>query len=207
MGQSKSLALEEEDTKYGIIGSTRNLNNVIYLMVNPKVEPASELLKRIKEEKERLVKEKKIKKQKPLPPIMGEEIPFELPKGWTWCRLGALALIRGGKRIPKGYSLIDEPTKHKYIRVLNMKELSICNSDLKYIDEQTYQLIKKYTITKDDLYITIAGTIGRVGIVPEKFHEMNLTENAAKITLMEQINNLKEYIMYLTFRTFELKSC
>ena len=50
-------------------------------------EPASELLKRIAAEKAKLVAEKKIKKEKPLPPIADEEVPFDLPKGWTWCRL------------------------------------------------------------------------------------------------------------------------
>ncbi|MCT7963636.1 restriction endonuclease subunit S [Laspinema sp. D1] len=57
---------------------------------NPDVEPASELLKRIAVEKAQLVKEKKIKPQKPLPPITDEEKPFELPKGWEWCRLGEI---------------------------------------------------------------------------------------------------------------------
>ncbi len=59
---------------------------------DPNDEPASELLKRIAQEKAQLVKEGKIKKQKPLPPIRDEEKPFELPKGWEWCRLGDLAL-------------------------------------------------------------------------------------------------------------------
>ena len=53
-------------------------------------EPASVLLEKIKEEKERLIKEKKIKKQKPLPPITEDEIPYELPKGWEWVRLGEI---------------------------------------------------------------------------------------------------------------------
>ncbi|MCC8284328.1 restriction endonuclease subunit S [Escherichia fergusonii] len=59
---------------------------------DPNDEPASELLKRIAQEKAQLVKEGKIKKQKPLPPISDEEKPFELPEGWEWCRLGDLAL-------------------------------------------------------------------------------------------------------------------
>jgi len=56
---------------------------------NPIDEPASVLLEKIKAEKERLIKEKKIKKQKPLSPITEEEIPFEIPDNWVWCRLGA----------------------------------------------------------------------------------------------------------------------
>lgn len=59
---------------------------------DPNDEPASELLKRIAQEKAQLVKDGKIKKQKPLPPISDEEKPFDLPSGWEWCRLGELAL-------------------------------------------------------------------------------------------------------------------
>lgn len=59
---------------------------------DPSDEPASELLKRIVQEKAQLVKDGKMKKQKPLPPISDEEKPFELPDGWVWCRLGELAL-------------------------------------------------------------------------------------------------------------------
>jgi type I restriction enzyme, S subunit len=55
-------------------------------------EPASELLKRIKAEKQKVIKEGKLKKEKELPPITEGELPFELPKGWEWCRLGELAL-------------------------------------------------------------------------------------------------------------------
>ncbi|MEX6149762.1 MULTISPECIES: restriction endonuclease subunit S [Providencia] len=58
---------------------------------DPNDEPASELLKRIEQEKAQMVKNGKIKKQKPLPPISDEEKPFELPQGWEWCRLGDLA--------------------------------------------------------------------------------------------------------------------
>lgn len=58
---------------------------------NPNVEPATKLLKRITTEKAQLIKDKKIKAQKPLPPITDEEKPFELPQGWEWCRLGDIS--------------------------------------------------------------------------------------------------------------------
>ncbi|HGS4682660.1 TPA: restriction endonuclease subunit S [Vibrio parahaemolyticus] len=64
---------------------------------DPNDEPASELLKRIAEEKAQLVKEKKIKKQKALPPIAEDEKPFELPNGWEWCRLPDLGELARGK--------------------------------------------------------------------------------------------------------------
>ncbi|MGR5132923.1 restriction endonuclease subunit S [Vibrio alfacsensis] len=64
---------------------------------DPSDEPAAELLKRIAEEKAQLVKEKKIKKQKALPPISEDEKPFELPSGWEWCRLPDLGELARGK--------------------------------------------------------------------------------------------------------------
>ncbi|HCY42421.1 MAG TPA: hypothetical protein DHV48_13870 [Prolixibacteraceae bacterium] len=60
--------------------------------LHPDAESASELLKRIKAEKAKLIKEGKIKKEKPLPPISENEIPFELPEGWVWCRLGEIIM-------------------------------------------------------------------------------------------------------------------
>lgn len=70
---------------------------------NPNDEPASELLSKITAEKNKLVKDGKIKKGKPLPPIGNEEIPFQLPKGWTWVRNAYLFSLRKGK-VPKDIS-------------------------------------------------------------------------------------------------------
>ena len=70
---------------------------------DPNDEPASELLKRIEQEKAQLVKEGKIKKQKPLPPISEDEKPFELPKGWEWCRIGSVINIRAELVKPENY--------------------------------------------------------------------------------------------------------
>lgn len=67
---------------------------------DPNDEPAEKLLERIKAEKDRLIKEGKIRKEKPLPLISKEEIPFELPKGWIYSRFGQIAINRDGERIP-----------------------------------------------------------------------------------------------------------
>lgn len=150
---------------------------------NPETEPATELLKRILKEKVQLIKDKKIKKESPLPPISIDEIPYELPESWVWCRVGDLTTIKGGKRIPKGYELSDEKTEHVYIRVTDMKNGTVISSKLKYITDDIFEIIKSYTISKDDLYITIAGTIGDVGEIPEELDNMNLTENAAKLII------------------------
>jgi type I restriction enzyme, S subunit len=63
---------------------------------DPNDEPANKLLERIKAEKEQLIKEKKIKREKPLPEIKPEEIPFEIPENWVWCRLGELGICKTG---------------------------------------------------------------------------------------------------------------
>ena len=180
---------------------------------DPNDEPASVLLERIREEKARLVKEKKIKKDKNESIIyrgednsyyekfiatgevkcIDEEIPFEIPQGWEWERLGNITTIKGGKRIPVGMNLSTIDTGHKYIRVADMKNHSIKNDDIHYITDEIYEKIKAYIISKDDLYITVAGTIGNVGIVPEEFNNANLTENADKIEIYALC---KLYLLY-----------
>ena len=122
-----------------------------------------------------------------------EEIPFEIPQGWEWERLGNITTIKGGKRIPVGMNLSTIDTGHKYIRVADMKNHSIKNDDIHYITDEIYEKIKAYIISKDDLYITVAGTIGNVGIVPEEFNNANLTENADKIEIYALC---KLYLLY-----------
>ena len=161
---------------------------------DPNDEPASVLLERIRVEKERLIKEGKIKKPKKSKAACDKpHYPFELPKGWEWCKLEELCCIKGGKRIPRGFTFSKSKTKHVYLRVTDMKECSIMLTDLKYIDDDVFEQIKNYTIDSNDLYLTIAGTIGSVGIIPQELSGMNLTENAAKLT---NISCVKEYLLY-----------
>lgn len=150
---------------------------------DPNDEPASKLVERIKAEKEKLVREKKIKKEKPLTPIKPEEIPFEIPVNWVWCKLGDIVCIGGGKRIPSGHSLSRNPTPFVYIRVSDMKNGTVDDSDLHYLKEETFNILKSYRIFISDLYMTIVGaTIGKCGLIPSRFDGMVLTENAVKVT-------------------------
>lgn len=145
-------------------------------------ETGQQLLARIKAEKAQLIKDKKLKKEKELSPIKPEEIPFEIPKDWVWCKIGEVSIIKGGKRVPLGYSLTRNPTQHVYLRVSDMKNGGIDDSDLHYIDDFVYEKIKQYTISENDIYMTIVGgTIGKCGLIPSRFNDMNLTENAAKV--------------------------
>ena len=122
-----------------------------------------------------------------------DEVLFEIPQGWEWERLGNITTIKGGKRIPVGMKLTIENTGHKYIRVADMKNHSVKSDDIHYISDDIYEIIKAYYISKDDLYITVAGTIGNVGVVPEEFDNANLTENADKI---EIYSLCKRYLLY-----------
>ena len=144
---------------------------------------AKELLAEIRAEKARLVKEKKIKKSKPLPEITDAEKPFDIPDSWEWVRLGNLVAVLGGKRIPAGCKLTEIDTGHKYIRVSDMKNGSVVLSSIQYISEDIYQKIRKYTISENDIYITVAGTIGRIGTIPHELNNANLTENADKLVI------------------------
>ena len=161
---------------------------------------AQDLLEQIKKEKLNLVKEGKLKKSALATSVIfrgddnkyweksgdsivciDEEIPFGIPSSWSWCRLGNIASVKGGKRIPVGEKLTTENTGHMYIRVADMKENTVKTDDIHYISESIYQKIKSYTISTEDLYITVAGTIGSVGEIPKVFDNANLTENADKI--------------------------
>ena len=170
---------------------------------DPNDEPAEVLLERIREQKQQMFKEGKLKKkdikndtiifkgednlhyekfQDGTVKCIEDEIPFEVPEGWCWARVRDIAMVKGGKRLPKGASFSEEITTHAYIRVTDMKNHSVNISNLRYISDEIFSAIKNYTIAKDDLYVTIAGTIGVVGEIPDKLDGMNLTENAVKIT-------------------------
>lgn len=118
-------------------------------------------------------------------------------EGWVEKKLGEVADIKGGKRVPKGYKFETTPTAHIYIRVADFNnEGSISLDDLQYINNDVYEQIKRYTITSDDVYISIAGTIGKSGIIPKELNGANLTENACKLVLKGQV--CKEFIYFTT---------
>lgn len=129
---------------------------------NPKDESASELLKKIKKEKEKLVKEGKIKKQKLLPPIEDDEIPYELPKGWVWCGLGDVC-----KKIHYGYtaSAIKNSDGIKLLRITDIQ-----NHKVKWEQVPSCQIkeseIDKYSLNENDILIArTGGTIGKSYLV------------------------------------------
>ncbi|MBT28934.1 MAG: hypothetical protein CMO01_04660 [Thalassobius sp.] len=119
-------------------------------------------------------------------------------EGWSKKKFGDIAKIKGGKRIPKGQKLIKRVTSHPYIRVKDFNENgSVDLSDIHYLKEEVYEEIKNYTISAKDVYISIAGTIGKTGIVPKELDGANLTENACKLILDDSVYN--KYLLFFTF--------
>ncbi|WP_423907345.1 restriction endonuclease subunit S [Candidatus Spongiihabitans sp.] len=127
---------------------------------NPDVESASELLKRIQAEKAQLIKDKKIKKQKPLPPIDQEEKLFALPNGWKWCRLGEISINSLGKML--------DTQKNKgelkpYLRNLNVQWFEINTSNLNEMRFEEHET-QKYSVLKGDIVICEGGYPGQAAI-------------------------------------------
>lgn len=147
----------------------------------PEEGTGEELYQQVQEEKKRLIKEGIIKKEKPLPEIEEKEIPYDIPETWRWVRIGSFASVLGGKRIPAGRTLTKENTGHVYIRVTDMKDGCVSTDDLHYVPEDIYPTISKYIINKEDIFITVAGTIGRVGKISAELDGANLTENADRL--------------------------
>ena len=144
--------------------------------------------------------EESLKQAKNLFPSVLKEV-FEKGKaeGWEEKMLGEFAQVKGGKRLPKGEKLEENKTPFPYIRVTDFNDYGSVNKcGIKYISKVVYEHIKKYTISSDDVYISIAGTIGKTGVIPDNLNGANLTENAAKIV----INNLDEiktlFLYYFT---------
>ena len=133
---------------------------------NPQDEPASELLKRIKAEKEQLIKDGKIKKEKPLPPITQDEIPYDLPQGWQWVRMQEVYDVRDGthdspKNVTNGIPLITSK---------DFKNGKINFDNAKLISADDHQKIEQRSHVDDGdiLYSMIGGNIGNMVIVKKE---------------------------------------
>lgn len=102
-------------------------------------------------------------------------------KNWEYLKIGEFAQVKGGKRLPKGCSLVTQKTDHPYLRIADFGDNTIDKTDLHYITEDVFEQIRSYIIKKEDVYLSIVGTIGRAGVIPEELDGANLTENAARI--------------------------
>jgi type I restriction enzyme, S subunit len=112
---------------------------------------------------------------------------------WEVRTVDSLGSVHGGKRLPKGRVLSDIPTPHPYIRVTDMHPGGVDTSELRYVPADVAPFIRAYRIFQDDIFISVAGTLGIVGRIPAQLDGANLTENADRIT---SINCDVDYLMY-----------
>ena len=127
----------------------------------PQDEPASTLLARIRTEKDRLIADGQIKRDKPLPPITDEEKPFELPVGWEWARLGEIVLISSGVTLGRK-TAIPSPVSLPYLRVANVQRWHLNLSSMKEVVIDQSELAR-FQLLNGDLLITEGGDWDKVG--------------------------------------------
>ena len=119
-----------------------------------------------------------------------------IPENWDEVRVGDIAKVKGGKRLPSGFVLVDTPTPHPYVRVKDMYPGGVNQSEIKYVPEQAFPAIQNYRIYSEDVFISVAGSLGIVGVVPLQLSGANLTENADYITDLKcDRDYLKYYLM------------
>ena len=167
---------------------------------DPADEPASELLKCIKAEKEALIKSGKIKKEKPLPAITDDEKPFDIPDTWEWVRLGHYLDVRDGthdtpKYVPEGFPLVTSK---------NLVEGKIDFTNIKYISKTDLDLINARSHVDDgDILFAMIGSIGNPVMV-KKDREFAI-KNMALFKKYSNITDMKYVISFLLLAQYEMK--
>ena len=153
-------------------------------------ESAEALYAKIQAEKQRLIKEGKIKKDKTLPPITDDEIPFEIPSTWKWVRLGDIIdLLSGRDLLPTEYSNVYTKGCVPYITgASNFKDEKII--------ENRWTLIPAVLACKNDLLLTCKGTIGTIGFLSCDKAHIARQIMAIRIYKWFDINYLKYFLMY-----------
>ena len=121
-----------------------------------------------------------------------------MPENWKTYKLEDLASIKGGKRMPKGVALIETPTDHPYIRVTDMGQRRVPLNQLLYVPDQVFDKISRYIVSKDDVILSIVGTIGAVAMISDELHKANLTENCVKLT---ELKNVHHSFLYYFFKS------
>jgi type I restriction enzyme S subunit len=170
---------------------------------DPNDEPAFILVENIEKEKKRLIKEKIIKKSKPLLPIKEGEIPFELPDGWEWVRLEQIvelddnSIRRGpfGSAITKGMFI---PKSEDAIKIYEQKNAIRKNAKIGnyYISKEHFNKLKRFEVSEGDIIISCAGTIGETYLLPKGIEKGIINQALLKLRINNDIM-LNEYFLDL----------
>ena len=166
---------------------------------DPTDEPASVLLERIRAEKEQLIKDKKLKRdKKDNEPI--DEVPFELPEGWEWCRLGEIAFYKKGpfgSSITKAMFIPKSDNTYKVYEQKNAinKDASIGNY---YISKEKFDELRGFEVFPNDIIVSCAGTIGETFILPEGIERGIINQALMRIMVYEK-QIIPFYLVYFDF--------
>ena len=112
-------------------------------------------------------------------------------------KLSSVAIVKGGKRIPKGYGYSEDATPYHYLRVADMdSDVPVDVNNLMNISDEVFNILKRYEITEGELAISIAGTIGKTAILKDipNGKRVILTENCAKILAKPNMELLSDYL-------------
>lgn len=162
---------------------------------------ARDLLEEIRKEKAKLVKEGKLKREKPLPEITEEEIPFDIPDNWCWCRLSEYLDIRDGTHdSPKFYD-----NGIPFVTSKNLNDGILDFSTCKYITEEDHKKFSARSFVEDgDILFAMIGSIGNPVIVKKKF-DFSFKNMALFKRYTKEKTDMKYIFYYLSYIQFELK--
>lgn len=166
----------------------------------PTDDNVDDLLAEIRKEKEKLIKEKKIKKQKPLPPIIEEEIPFEIPENWRWVRLGEIGITKTGNT-PSREKLEYKGNDIPFITpkdILNDK-VNYNNQGLSLLGKNFARNCKKGSI----LQVCIGGSIGKVAMIDR---EVTFNQQINSITSIICLNKYIFFVMQAQYFIISMKN-
>ena len=153
---------------------------------DPNDEPAEVLLEKIAAEKAQLIKEKKIKKQKPLPSITEDEKPFSLPDGWEFVRMGDLTSKLGSGSTPRGGKSAYVNEGIAFLRSQNVWNDGLKLDDVEFISEETHRKMANTKVVPGDILLNITGaSLGRSTIFPVSLKEANVSQHVTIIRLIE----------------------
>jgi len=160
---------------------------------DPRDEPASELLKRIREEKAGLVKAGEIKKLEPFEPVEVHEIPFTVPLGWEVIRMGWLARKLGAGSTPLGGKSVYQREGVPFLRSQNVHDAGLRLDDVACIAHSIHERMSGTHVHPNDILLNITGaSIGRCALVPSTFIEGNVSQHVAIIRLF--LPDIRQFI-------------
>lgn len=155
----------------------------------PTEEPGFELLRRIREEKERLIEDGKVKKEKPLPSLTKEEEPFSAPVGWTWVRLDALAelITKGSSPKWQGVEYVSKEDGILFITSENVGNYRLRKlNELKYVEKRFNEIESRSILRDGDLLLNLVGaSIGRTAVY-ELGDIANINQAVALVRLVQK---------------------